>query len=82
MMGEALLLFVVYSKKSVEPAPANETFDKDNPSDDEYGPIYPFHAVFWCPGAEPPYGKRKPKNSVHFSQVMFEHKWLVKFYCF
>ncbi|MFA5821058.1 MAG: hypothetical protein WC873_03080, partial [Candidatus Gracilibacteria bacterium] len=77
----ALLLPVIYSKDAMEPAPADEAFDEGDPSNDEYSPIYPFDAVLRCPGAEPPYGKRKPKDSVHFSQVMFVHSWLVKFYC-
>ena len=55
-----LLIFIVKVKCGVQPAPAQETFDKRNPTHDGNQQISPSGVKLWSQRPEPPEGERKP----------------------
>ena len=66
-INDLLLIFIVYAKQTVKPAPAKKTFGKSDPAHKGDEKVSPRGIIVRSPRAKPPKRERKPQNSVQFS---------------
>jgi hypothetical protein len=66
-----LLIFTVYTKEVVEPAPAQETFYECYPGDYDYDCIAPTGLKLRSYRTKPPKCQRETQNSVYDAKILF-----------